>query len=139
MTLTPDHRLPIPGTVLDASRETAEVRIAPASADSRAVWLCPECLTPVHRLRPHKLFCCEEHRRAWNNRWMTRGAVLAQLIATARETRGGHRGDRITGARARGDAEHLVQRWKNEDADLGRMPIATFVAERYRLGLVEVA
>jgi hypothetical protein len=32
------------------------------------------------------------HKRAYNNRWLTRGAVLAPLAAAARITRGGSRG-----------------------------------------------
>ena len=47
-------------------------------------------------------------------------------------------GDRSAGARARRDADMLVQKWKDEDAAAGRMTAADYVALRYRLGYVDV-
>ena len=70
---------PITGTVLDGSPETPAFPCAPGGAARAAPWHCPECMAPVYRVRSHKLFCCEGHRRAWNNRWLTRGAVLKAL------------------------------------------------------------
>jgi hypothetical protein len=115
--------------------------MAPPAAErvNASLWRCPECLAAFRRNQPHQLFCSPVHKRAWHNRWLTRGAVLAPLQAAARATRGGSRGDKATGARARGDGDHLLQRWKGEDSAAGRMPIVEYVAERYRLGLVEVA
>lgn len=109
------------------------------SRGTPAVWRCPECLGPVKRRQATQLFCSPEHKRAYANRWVARGSVIAPLYAAARATRGGSRGDKATGTRARADAEHLVQRWRDEDAAVGRMPVTAYVAERYRLGLVEVA
>jgi hypothetical protein len=127
--------------VLDTAPAKPDVASSPVERDRSASWACPECMAPFRRRQPHQLFCCTSHKRAWHNRWMGRGAVLAPLQASARATRGGSRGDKPTGSRARADAEHLLQRWKDEDAGAKppRMPIDRVVAERYRLGLVEVA
>lgn len=125
--------------VLDSGAKTAPAAQAPDARSSAPGWRCPECLQPVARIQPTQLFCCPQHKRAYNNRWLQRGAVLAPLYAAARATRGGTRGDKRTGARARADADHLVQRWRDEDAAAGRMPVTQYMAERYRLGLVDVA
>lgn len=99
---------------------------------------CPECSTAFVAPQPGQLFCCLVHKRAYNNRWLKRGAVLAPLQAAARATRGGTRGDKATGARARCDADRLIQRWRDEDREAGRVPVVEYMATRYRLGLVEV-
>lgn len=108
---------------------------APCSTGPR----CPECGAAFVRTKPLQMFCSPEHRRVYARLWEYRGGVLAPLYATARATRGGSRGDKETGARARRDAEHLAQRWQDEDEAAGRMPVTAYVATRYRLGLVEVA
>jgi hypothetical protein len=110
----------------------------PVSGSASASPRCPECLTAFARKQPTQLFCSPQHKRAYANRWTVRGAVLAPLYAAARATRGGTRGDTSTGSRARADADFLVQKWKDEDAAAGRMPVTDYVAARYRLGLVEV-
>lgn len=110
-----------------------------ALPSARAAPRCPECLSSFVRKQPAQLFCKVEHKRAYNNRWLKRGAVLAPLYLAARLTRGGSRGDKLTGARARRDAEHAGQRWIEEDRAAGRMPAVEYIAERYRLGLVDVA
>lgn len=129
------------GAVLDTAAPRAATAARATGAPTAAAWSCPECMVPfpIRRSQPRQLFCCREHKRAYNNRWLTRGAVLAPLYAAARATRGGTRGNAATGARARRDAEQLAQRWRDEDAAAGRMPVVDYLAERYRLGLVEVA
>jgi hypothetical protein len=84
-----------------------------------------------------QLFCCTQHRRAWNNRWVTRGAVVAPLAAVARLTRNGSRGSaagRTYGARAGSDADTLFRRWRAEDAAAGRMSWEDYLKRRYLLG-----
>jgi hypothetical protein len=104
--------------------------------------LCPECLAELQGARPRQIFCSTPHKRAYNNRWLTRGAVLAPLQAAARATRNGTRGQagaREAGRKASRDANHLLQRWLEEDRAAGRMPTVEYVALRYRHGLVDVA
>lgn len=125
--------------VLDSSAENARDEASATIGSTAASARCAECMSPFQRVQSAQLFCCREHKRAYNNRWLKRGAVIAPLYAAARMTRGGSRGDKITGARARGDAEHLVQRWNDEDRAAGRMAAVDYVAARYRFGLVEVA
>lgn len=125
-------------SVLDGPAEAAVRRngcIAPGSAKARA---CPECGERFLPVQWTQLFCGAAHKRAYNNRWAQRGAVLAPIYAAARVTRNGTRGDRDTGRKASADAHTLVQRWKDEDAAAGRMPAIHYVALRYRLGLVDV-
>jgi endogenous inhibitor of DNA gyrase (YacG/DUF329 family) len=112
---------------------------ARSKAPLRFARRCPECGADFTGRQPAQLFCSVEHKRTYNNRWMKRGAVLAPLYAAARATRNGTRGDAATGKRASSDANHLIQRWKDEDAAQGRMSAVDYVAARYRLGLVEVA
>jgi endogenous inhibitor of DNA gyrase (YacG/DUF329 family) len=103
---------------------------------------CPECLAELRKVQPHQIFCSTTHKRAYNNRWLTRGAVLAPLQAAGRYTRYGSRGDqaaRETGRKASRDANSLLQRWLEEDRAAGRMPTVDYVALRYRHGLVEIA
>ena len=101
-----------------------------------AAWRCPECGAAFLAVQRHQLFCSHPHRRAWHNRWMKRGAVLAPLQATVRITRGGSRGRKGIGRIARCDAERLLQNWKEEDSAAGRMQIDQYMEMRYRLGLV---
>lgn len=124
--------------VLDTAAQSATTLSGAASGSTRPPWRCPECLTAFRPKQGGQLFCCRVHKRIYNNRWLARGAVLAPLYAAARTTRGGSRGDRETGAKARRDADQLVQKWKDEDAAEGRMPAVEYVAKRYRLGLVNV-
>lgn len=125
----------MPQAVLDA------LPVTPAAADSpqpRRERRCPECNGALASVQPAQIFCSAAHKRAWNNRWYSRGGVLAPLAMAERITRGGSRGDKATGCRARRDAAQLLQRWKDEDAAAGRMSAVDYVALRYRLGLVDV-
>lgn len=123
--------------VLDTPAETpATAEAAPkASGYPRT---CPECACDFVAPQPGQLFCCPKHKRAYNNRWLKRGAVLAPIFSAARVTRNGTRGDRDTGSRASTDANRLVERWKEEDAAAGRLSVVDYMAARYRLGMVEI-
>ncbi len=125
--------------VLDGAPETAVE--APAGAKAGGYRrTCPECTVEFLAAQRGQLFCCTKHKRAYNNRWLKRGAVLAPIYAAARETRFGTQGrDKHTGQMAATDANRLVVRWKEEDAAAGRMSAVDYMAARYRLGLVESA
>lgn len=97
---------------------------------------CPECMTRFSPRQANTLFCCPAHKRAWNNRWTVRGSQLAQYDAVARLTRDGSRGspeDRAVGKRASGIRHRLIQRFRDEDRDAGRMPLPRFMRERLRV------
>lgn len=101
---------------------------------------CPEC--PGQRLFEPKvanqLFCCPAHNAAWNNRATARGRVLTSIDMAAYITRNGTRGpadQREAGKRAGRDRHRLIQRWRDEDAEAGRMPHPEYMARRYDLGL----
>jgi len=96
--------------------------------------ICPECQGEFERHQPDKLFCCQKHRREWNNRAVVRGSVLAPLAIVARKTRNGTRGDKTYGAKASQDADMLIRRWEAEDAEAGRMTQAQYLRLRYQNG-----
>jgi hypothetical protein len=120
--------------VLDAPPQTAAGAQRPRCGYRRT---CPECGTAFIAPQPGHIFCRTGHKRTYNNRWLTRGAVLAPIVGAARATRYGTRGDKETGKRASSDANRLIQRWQEEDAAAGRMSAVDYMALRYRLGLVE--
>jgi hypothetical protein len=95
---------------------------------------CPECGGTFRPVDGHQLFCSTPHRRAWNNRATTRGAVLAPLAIVARLTRDGTRGDRDVGARASSERNALIQRWRDEDRAAGRMEWPEYLRLRYAAG-----
>lgn len=99
---------------------------------------CAECPAHFAPRDAKQLFCGIPCKRAYNNRWLTRGAVLAPIYTAARVTRGGSRGDKAIGRKARQAAEQLVQRWIEEDAAAGRLDAVAYVAHRLRHGLLEV-
>lgn len=119
-------------TVLDGPAET------PAQAYKAASQIrCPECLREFSPVHPSQIFCSTPHKKAFNNRQISRGVSLTPLVIAARITRGGTQGDTITGKKARGDAEALIQRWVREDRAEGRMSMVEYVAIRYRKGFVQ--
>lgn len=122
---------------LDAVAETAGAAPARRTAPG-FLRTCPECSTTFQAAQRGQIFCSRVHKRAYNNRWLKRGAVLAPIFAAARVTRNGTRGDKATGAQASHDANLLAQLWQDEDAAAGRMPGVEYMALRYRLGLVDV-
>jgi hypothetical protein len=123
--------------VLDAPDLRAEDA---SEAPVRATYprTCPECGTAFGAAQRGQLFCSTSHKRAYNNRWLKRGAVLAPIAAAARATRDGTRGDRNTGRQASIDANRLLQMYQEEDARAGRLSVVDYMAARYRLGLVEI-
>ena len=124
--------------VLDAAAPSARDGEGLERGATRPLRPCAECGEGFVTKQPSQLFCSTAHKRTYNNRWLKRGAVLAPLHAAARMTRGGTRGDKETGRRARRDADHLLQKWKVEDEKANRMSAVDYVARRYRFGLVEV-
>ncbi|MES2494601.1 MAG: hypothetical protein V4618_00675 [Pseudomonadota bacterium] len=88
---------------------------------------CAECLAPYASAQPGQLFCCPAHREAFQDRLRVRGRQLAPLELAARATRGGSRGDKAIGIRARQAAERLKDRWNAEDKAEGRMPMVDYV------------
>lgn len=123
--------------VLDGLPQAHEPR-APSPSLSNAPahgWgTCPECLGEFEKHQADKLFCCQKHRREWNNRAVVRGAVLAPLAIVARKTRNGTRGDKDYGARASQDADMLIRRWEAEDVAERRMTQQAYLRLRYQNG-----
>lgn len=97
-------------------------------------YVCPECLARFKPVATRQLFCCAEHKRAWHNRGLTRGAVLFPLACAARETRDGTRGHKATGKEASHQANTMMQRWRDEDAKAGRMGQVEYLRRRLLMG-----
>lgn len=130
--------------VLDAPAPQA-VRSAGARPGAWPRSLCPECLEPFAAAQRAQIFCSPAHKRAYNNRWLQRGGVVAAIYSAARQTRGGTRGteeQRAIGRRARRDADQTEQLWREQDRAAndgrGRMAALEYLALRYRRGLVDV-
>ena len=99
---------------------------------------CPECMKLFEPKVVNQLFCDPAHNAAWNNRQTKRGRVLTGIDMAAYITRNGTRGPvehRAAGKRAGRDRHRLIQRWRDEDAEAGRMAHPEYNARRYRLGL----
>lgn len=116
-------------TVLDGPAQTARTG-EPGQFGS----VCPECGQAYALKHPNQMFCCTPHRKAFLNRQTVRGAVLTPLVMAARISRGGSRGDKGTGQRARRDAERLIAKWIAEDRTAGRVSMVGYVALCYRRG-----
>lgn len=95
---------------------------------------CPECGQQFRAVAPRQIFCSAAHKRAWHNRYTVRGFRLAALAIAAHSTRGGSRGDKETGRRARRDSEQLMRQWDIEDREAGRLRAVEYAALRYKLG-----
>ena len=98
------------------------------------IGVCPECQVPFELRQDTQLFCCPEHRTAWNNRMTVRGRVATPLMIAARLTRNGTRGGSLHGFRASVDLDTLIRRWRREDEAEGRMSTVAYVDCRYALG-----
>lgn len=111
---------------------------APTASGTASVlhgrYQCAECLSHFEPKHWRSLFCCESHRTAWHNRSTVRGRTLTCLVMAARDTRGGSRGDTITGKRARRDGNILMQRWTIEDRAAKRMAQVEYLRRRLALG-----
>lgn len=107
-----------------APANSPAVGATPAARPSRA---CAECLAPYTSPQPGQLFCCAEHRTAFQDRMRIRGRQLVPFELAARATRGGSRGDTATGIKARQTALALKDRWNAEDREAGRMSMVEYV------------
>jgi hypothetical protein len=121
-------------SLLQAPAETPRQDSAPVAGHQ-----CPECLTRFRKAHPGQLFCTPAHRDAWNNRATVRGRVLTPLAIVERVTRGGTRGDKATGCKARQQKDALIQRWIEEDRAAGRMTWPEYMARRYAVGFDPLA
>lgn len=115
-------------TVLHAAAESVAERPATFRAP------CPECGASFARTAPRQMFCSPAHKATFHNRQTVRGRVLTPLSIADRITRGGSRGDKVTGRAARGDAQKLMDRWAADDREAGRMNMTEYVRRRKALG-----
>lgn len=98
---------------------------------------CPECSKLFEPKVVNQLFCKPQHNADWNNRQTARGRVLTPYAIIARIHRDGSRGtpeQREVAKRAAASFRRLVQRYRDEDREAGRMPWADFMILRIRLG-----
>lgn len=56
-------------------------------ATTKRICQCRECGAPLEGKRQGAVFCSTEHRKAWNNRRMVRGAELYDLFMALRYDR----------------------------------------------------
>ncbi len=98
---------------------------------------CPECMKPFEPKVVNQLFCKPAHNVDWNNRATKRGRVLTPLGMVARITRNGTRGtptEREAGRVASSHHAALIQRYRNEDREEGRMEWPAFMILRILTG-----
>lgn len=62
--------------------------MAPAQPEARFRRVCAECGSDFRTDKRHGEFCCEPHRKAFNNRRAMRGAELYDLVMALRYDRG---------------------------------------------------
>ena len=98
---------------------------------------CPECMRLFEPTVVNQLFCMPEHTTAWNNRATKRGRVLTPLSIVSRVTRNGTRGTveaREAGRQASSQHNALIQRYRDEDREAGRMEWPAFMILRFKQG-----
>jgi len=98
---------------------------------------CPECLGTYMATGPRQIFCSDEHKTDWEERARLRARQIFPFAAADRATRSGTRGtaeQRKAGKKAARIARTLYQRWKEEDAEKGRMSAIDYAALRIRMG-----
>jgi len=98
---------------------------------------CPECRKPFEPKVANQLFCNPAHNADWNNRATKRGRVLTPLGMVARITRNGTRGTpeaREAGRIASSHHATLIQRYRDEDREAGRMEWPAFMTLRILIG-----
>lgn len=123
--------------VLDGGSQMGHNRLPGQNAGGWAVRECPECRKPFEPKVANQLFCCPEHKRAWNNRALTRGGVLTAYAIAAEITRNGSRGTparREAGRHAARKKAQLIQRYRDEDRAAGRMEWPDYMILRIELG-----
>lgn len=96
---------------------------------------CPECMKHFPPNHPHQVFCSDAHRAAWNARAKKRGRQVFAVMMVARITRDGSRGDKELGKRAASDQRELLRRWKDDDAEAGRMPWVDYLKRLRAIGV----
>jgi hypothetical protein len=111
-----------------------EPPVTPVSGSDNQRGQCPECLARFAPLQARQLFCSVEHKAAFHNRATVRGRSLTPLVMAARITRGGSRGDTVTGCKARRDSQQLMDRWAIEDRAAKRMSMTDYVRLRLAKG-----
>lgn len=76
---------------------------------------CDECGSEFRPVKRGQRFCSTEHRKAFNNRAMLRGAEVVHLLCALRRERGKAKDMGLWSIICR-----LELRWRNEDEDAGR-------------------
>ena len=94
---------------------------------------CPECGAAVTQPKrgQRRQFCCDAHRRAFNNRRQMRGAQLADMFMALRYDR-----DAANEAGVWGFMCRMAEAWRNEDREAGRESFGDyqkFMAENMHL------
>lgn len=103
----------------------------PSSAPKISPAPCPECGERFTSTDPRRLFCTNEHKRAWNNRQMTRFAplgILAQAWRQGRHKKGGDESAKFAFA----EFCNAVDRFNAEDKEAGRTAALEVLRGRYR-------
>jgi len=98
---------------------------------------CPECMKLFEPKVANQLFCCPKHNADWNNRATKRGRVLTPLSMAARLTRNGTQGPlelREAGRQASNAHNQLIQVYRDEDREAGRMDWREYMVRRIKLG-----
>lgn len=134
------RKRPEPGPIaalLQGCSQNGHNRMPGQQAGDWTLRPCPECMQPFEAKVVNQLFCKPEHNAAWNNRATKRGRVLTPLSIVARVTRNGTRGTpeaREAGRRASSQHNALIQRYRNEDREAGRMEWPAFMILRFNQG-----
>ncbi|MCZ4340609.1 hypothetical protein O4H52_03250 [Sphingomonadaceae bacterium G21617-S1] len=84
-------------------------------------------MAPYASSQPGQLFCCPDHRIAFQDRMRVRGRQLVPMELAVMETRQGRKGDREAGVLAARSAQRLKRQWITEDRDAGRMPMDQYI------------
>lgn len=96
---------------------------------------CPECNTPFSVISKHggspKRYCTPAHKRAWENRQLSRGmgmVILAQAWQEGRHRKGGKefRGWVLS------ELCNVINRYSAEDKAAGRMRALDILMDRHR-------
>lgn len=92
---------------------------------------CAECIAPYTSSQPGQLFCCPDHRIAFQDRMRVRGRQLVPLELAVMATRQGRTGDRDAGVQAARAANRLKRAWIAEDKAAndgrGRLPMDQYI------------
>jgi hypothetical protein len=112
----------------------------PAPNHKSPLVTCPECGDLFELTDPRKVFCCNEHKRAWNNRMLGRGGALMLLMQAWRQGR--HKKGDGAAKYAFTELCIAIDEASAEDRAAGRPPALEVLRNRYRrqgLGGIEAA